>query len=85
MCAILYSGIHFLDERDFSEVTLEPIIFTDGQLITTVSINIIDDHQGEGMEWFSVHIELGEESSNLSIFAPNATVYITDNEGIYIS
>ena len=70
-------------QADFSGTTRTnavPIIFPNGPTIT-ISINITDDNLVEGGEYFSVHIILGENISDLVLFAPTATINIVDNDG----
>ena len=71
-------------QADFSGTTRAnavPIIFPSGPTIITISISITDDNLVEGGEYFSVHIILGENISDLVLFAPTATVNIVDNDG----
>ena len=58
-----------------------PVLFDNGKTSAAIVINITDDHLVERREQFSAHIISGGGNQNLNIFSPNATVYITSNDG----
>lgn len=76
----------YIGQADFVGITqanAKPIIFMNRQPTAAISINITDDNLVEGREHFLVHIISGGNVSNLTIFAPNTTVNIEDNDGEY--
>ena len=76
----------YIGQADFIGITqanAKPIIFMNRQPTATISINITDDNLVEGREHFMVHIISGGNVLDLTVFAPNATVNIEDNDGEY--
>ena len=81
------SILHNIAQADFTGITQAnalPIIFTGGSTQTTIEISINNDNLVERTEWFLGQIISGGGISDLRIFAPTATVDITDNDGKYI-
>ena len=80
----VFCWLYIKAQADFSGLTranAEPIIFNNGQLTVSVSINITDDNLAEGEQHFSGRIISGGLISDLIISAPVATIRVADNDG----
>lgn len=76
--------LNFPAPGDFSAVTSLPVTFTNGSLVTTVSVTINEDSIHEANEVFTGNLRhVGVQ--RIQITEDEATVTITDNDGNYYS
>ena len=72
---------HAVDYTGYIRTNAIPIIFSPGRPETEIEVPITNDQLVEGTERFLGHIISGGGIADLDIFAPTATVDITDNDG----
>ena len=69
-----------VDFSGYTRANAIPIIFPAGSSQTVVEVNITNDQFVETSERFFGRIISGKRIDDIEIFAPNATVDITDND-----
>ena len=74
---------HAVDYTGYTQANAMPITFSPGRLEAEIEVPITNDRLVEGTERFMGQIISGGCIAGLDIFAPTATVDITDNDSMF--